>query len=431
MANQSLTQSTARQGYNSRYRSAPLGGATIAGPFATPGFTSPFVQGGGIRTDAMNGGTAANRALMGLTRPTQGGFSAKFDRIGPAGPRIDARAQLSPATGRGLADFYANQAMPSEWDRLQNRAIQQQSWGNASNFSPFPASTTSTPFPSSNPFSGGSSTFGGMSSGGAFPPTPSAFSNINQLQSNIQWREKGGPVQNVQPYIVNEKGMEAYQPKGGKPMLIPGPMQMFIPPKDGKIIPHKKTMEMLHEPMRFNKPEHRQMGGPVQGSNAFPFEPRNPWAAKWAMRRQQQSAPSYEQLYQQGVAAGIDMTNAPQNPAALQRYLALGQRSQAGAREGRAAARRSLADSAPQAGPPSFLEYGTGSVDFGPSTGPGMFANNQGEFLPWSVPEGSWQTTWLQDRTLGQAQERSRRSRRNSRTPQFQEAEFTLEEMIP
>lgn len=420
------------------------------------------MPGGGIKDGANNKGSALNLARSGLTGPSQGGFRASFGRIGPSGPRIDARAQLSPATGRGLADFYANQAMPSEWDRLQNRALQQQSWGQP--FTPLSAPSPIFAPPSANAFSGGSSLFGGMSSGSAFPPSPSAFANINQAQSNIQWRERGGPVGSIQPYIVNEEGVEAYQPKGGKPMLIPGPMQMFIPPKDGKIINHKDTMKMLKKPehrmmggsvlgnaktpaskwipmsnslanpmmsgIRFNAPQARQTGGPVRGFQDY-SQARNPWAVKWAMRNAQQAAaPSYAELYQQGVNAGIDMTNAPQNPFALQRYLAMGQRSQAGAREGRAAARRSLAESAPQAGPPSFLEYGEGSATFSPPTGPGMFANDQGEFLPWSVPAGSWQTTWLQDRILGQAQERSRRSRRNSR-PQFQEADFTLEEMIP
>lgn len=402
------------------------------------------MQGGGIKDGANNKGSALYLARGGFTRPNQGGFNRSFGRIGPSGPRIDARARLSPATGAGLAEFYADQAMPNEWDRLQNRAMQQQSWMGGTSSPPASPATPSA-FPLGNAFTGGSPTFGGMSSGNPFPPSPSTFANLGQLQSNIQWCKKGGPVGEVQPYIVNEEGVEAYQPKGGDPMLIPGPMQMFIPPKDGKIINHRDTLKMMKKPehrmmggkvfggsmtpasnwipmqnslarpmmsgISLKAPQARQTGGPVQGFDGMP-QASNPWAVKWAMRNAQNNQSSYNQLYNQGEMSGIDMTNAPDNPRALARYLALGRRSQAGVQAGRQAARQSLADSAPLPGPPSFLEYGEGSVQFTPQ--PTEFFNDAGQSFPW-VSQDPWQTTWMQDRALTQARSRTARERPNSR----------------
>lgn len=255
---------TQSSGYNFRYRAPARGGSTIAGNWATPGYVSPFVQGGGIRSDAFNSGTAANAALRGISRPTGGGITRSFGGIGPTGPRIDARAQLSPNTGRGLADFYAGQALPSEWDRLQNRALQQQNWLSTQNFPQQIANNRAiAQTNSANAFNGGASTFGGMRSGGSFPVSPNAFTTINTFQDQIQWRKDGGPTKKIQPYIVNEEGVEAYQPKGGDPMLIPGGMQLFIPPKDGKIINHRDTMKMMGNQSGTMPPKPRALGGSV------------------------------------------------------------------------------------------------------------------------------------------------------------------------
>lgn len=237
--------------------------------------------------------------------------------------------------------------------------------------------------------------------------------------------------------IRNSAGMAPFGPLGAGSFLdqsfqrnlrngvIPGPVGTGMQPLG--------LPGVTMQPVQF-----RARGGRVQApqmSNAFPYEPRNPWAAKWAMRQQQ--APSfgggggfgnsYEDLYQQGVSAGIDMTNAPESASALRRYLNLGRRDQSSAASGRAAAQQSLTRSAQEAIPRAqdfnpIEMYGTGSVQFTPQ--PSLFANEQGEFLPWSAPANDpWQTTWMQDRTLSQ--------RRGSRSPTFQEAEFTLEDYLP
>lgn len=123
-------------------------------------------------------------------------------------------------------------------------------------------------------------------------------------EDNIKKEAKGGPVK-VQPYIVNEKGMESYQPKGGDPMLIPGGEQTFFPPVDGKIIPHDKTMEMM---------KHRLAGGPVSaGMGITPLFDgsdedvqkkaidRNHWWKSLSADSQAMYGPASQELYHQGV----------------------------------------------------------------------------------------------------------------------------------
>jgi len=74
---------------------------------------------------------------------------------------------------------------------------------------------------------------------------PNLFPALNPDQNPLfpqdLFKAKGGPVDKIQPYIVGEEGPE-----------------LFIPEVNGKIMPHKKTMEML-------KPQFRRSGGPVQG----------------------------------------------------------------------------------------------------------------------------------------------------------------------
>lgn len=75
----------------------------------------------------------------------------------------------------------------------------------------------------------------------AIPPNETS----DQAYQRIFGRAKGGDVDKVQPYIINEKGTEAFQPKGGSPVPIPGGKQLFIPSQDGKIIPHAETMKLF------------------------------------------------------------------------------------------------------------------------------------------------------------------------------------------
>ncbi len=69
--------------------------------------------------------------------------------------------------------------------------------------------------------------------------------SFEELFGKLLGKAKGGDVDKVQPYIVNEKGTEAFQPDGGKPVPIPGGKQVFIPEQDGKIIPHDKAMKLF------------------------------------------------------------------------------------------------------------------------------------------------------------------------------------------
>lgn len=77
----------------------------------------------------------------------------------------------------------------------------------------------------------------------------------------------GGNEEAVKPYIVNEEGPEAWQPEGGKPQLMPGKEKMVVFPKDGKVIPHGRTMKMLRDG-KLDLPEHRAGGGIVSGAEA-------------------------------------------------------------------------------------------------------------------------------------------------------------------
>lgn len=95
-------------------------------------------------------------------------------------------------------------------------------------------------------------------------------------------KAKGGPVSGVHPYIVNEEGTESFQPDGQKPKLIPGGEHMTTFPKDGKVIPHGRTMRMMKEG-RISIPQHRAEGGdtkatrgPLQHFGLLP--PRSPLA---------------------------------------------------------------------------------------------------------------------------------------------------------
>lgn len=411
----SATTSTARTGYNSRYLSAPRGGATVAGRFATPGYQNPFVQGGGVSSIAANSGSAQNYAMnnfnsYGSTGGVQGGFSSSFGMgggrggrggyggggsmagtfrgtdgtrmaMGPHGPipvggRINARAQLSPNTGRGLSDYYANQVLPGSYDNLQRMQSWQQDWleENSPNLTSLA------------------------------PPgkLDKHFNNFKEMQSKVQWRRRGGPV-SAQPYIVNEEGVEAYQPKGGDPQLIGGPQQVFFPPQDGKIIPHRKTVRMMESGLipgasSLQGPKYRARGGPVAASG---HDPAMQWYMANAQAAQAPRQESYQDLYARGRGLGLNMTNAPKTVRGLRRFLDMGQNTVDGIQEGRAAAQYSL-ENQPQEQevPLRRLRRGeTASVYFGPRTSPGMFSNDAGEQFP-MTSNNPWQTTWPQANIL-------------------------------
>lgn len=70
---------------------------------------------------------------------------------------------------------------------------------------------------------------------------------------------EGGEANAIKPYIVNEKGEEAWKPDGEKPQLIPGKEKMVLFPKDGKVIPHGRTMEMAKRG-QVEMPKHAEKG---------------------------------------------------------------------------------------------------------------------------------------------------------------------------
>ena len=70
---------------------------------------------------------------------------------------------------------------------------------------------------------------------------------------------EGGETNAIKPYIVNEKGEEAWKPDGEKPQLIPGKEKMVLFPKDGKVIPHGRTMEMAKKG-QVEMPKHAEKG---------------------------------------------------------------------------------------------------------------------------------------------------------------------------
>lgn len=91
----------------------------------------------------------------------------------------------------------------------------------------------------------------------------------NQFTPAVTNREHGGPVvkisRMIRPYIVNENGEEMYQPdSGGPPQIIRGGEQVFFPPENGRIIPHKRASRIAME-MNIAPPEHRGKGGDALG----------------------------------------------------------------------------------------------------------------------------------------------------------------------
>lgn len=97
-------------------------------------------------------------------------------------------------------------------------------------------------------------------------PVPIAKTNTGTLPNEDETAAEsyglkdGGEETAVKPYIVNEQGTEAWKPDGGRPQLIQGGEQMVAFPKDGEVIPHEKTMEMVAEG-KIEPPEKLARGG--------------------------------------------------------------------------------------------------------------------------------------------------------------------------
>lgn len=87
---------------------------------------------------------------------------------------------------------------------------------------------------------------------------------VDDALNKVAGLASGGNAEQIQPYIVNEKGEEAWQPKGEEPQLIPGKEKMVLFPKDGKVIPHGRTMQMAKKG-QVKMPENRESGGQTKG----------------------------------------------------------------------------------------------------------------------------------------------------------------------
>lgn len=117
---------------------------------------------------------------------------------------------------------------------------------------------------------------GGQNPGGL--PVKEAMGKLEEFagpapQNYADNKASGGNASPVKPYIVNEKGEEAWQPDGEKPQLMPGKEKMVLFPKDGKVIPHGRTMEMARKG-QVEMPEHAENGVKNRGSE-FPRPQKN------------------------------------------------------------------------------------------------------------------------------------------------------------
>lgn len=83
------------------------------------------------------------------------------------------------------------------------------------------------------------------------------WSKINRSYEPVvpKGLKEGGAADGVKPYIVNEEGEEAFQPKGGQPQLMKGSEKMVAFPRDGKVIPHSRTRQLIAEG-KVKMPEH-------------------------------------------------------------------------------------------------------------------------------------------------------------------------------
>lgn len=450
-----------KQPYNPRYQAPALGGNTILGKFATPGYESPYTQAGHVKFGAMHQGSASNRALQGLSRPLQGGWESAsmggrggrisgyggsqsgagtfrdgsgqrvmYDgsQVRPANlGRINARAGISSATGGGLSTHYLRNALPGRHELLQARMRRDQSLS-PEQMAPDPVNTSL--------------------------PSNWTGDDLKKIQDGIKWRANGGPVKGVQPYIVGDgAGEEMFIPsdKGKSPYLVGQEgAEIFIPESPGRILSTEQTRSRMS---RMGLPVHRQNGGPVypltsMSADQIPINSPifrqgggyvSPYAIQYARGRTiSRSFPDggddnqvYQDLYNKARSLGIDMANAPTTTSGLRRYVAMGRRAQDVARTAQRAVRqvqaKQLEEEAkslntpksvvPRQGGGYTLDVGgrrVGESTFGqPRTQPGRFANRAGEYFPMGssrvsrqIPGGDgWGTeTWQQANALDNAQ---------------------------
>lgn len=100
---------------------------------------------------------------------------------------------------------------------------------------------------------------------------PASNMSVPGITPAIPGRKMGGSESDVHPYIVNEEGMESVLYNGDKmPHLIPGGEHMTTFQRSGRVIPHRRTMQMMQEG-NMMMPEHLEKGGDTQASHrSFP-----------------------------------------------------------------------------------------------------------------------------------------------------------------
>lgn len=437
---------------------------------------------GGVQPQQRGGGGGGGFSGFGRGSSSSGSRSSRqpTSYVGPNGlrykldpstgqPMTDSSGRAVPVRGlskfnsRGLADLIANNAVdekgnflrPNQWQRLQDRT---NAMLGAANLDSTLTPTIQQPqLPAQD---------------GIEPLyDPYGLSNPNSALASLDLEGFAGAAMHGKKhakgdktYLVNEEGTEAFIPDGGAPMLIPGPMRLFKPPTDGRIIPHKKTMEMMGAEPRAN-------GGRVQAPRALTSRPQqymqtpmgrfaignkaaNPYALKWAQGQQMSGrpidSPTFNELLEEGKSLGLDMSQAPRNRAGLEAYIRMGsqrksaydsargavaskkreQEAERKAREDLSVTERLFAIDGPLAGQEivTIKENNPwGAIGYAgtlprPAGQVGMFANDQGRMLPWSVPKGSWEETWKVDNLISDDWE--------ANTRPFLNAGVTLEELI-
>lgn len=332
--------------------------------------------------------------------------------------RINARPSQSRGFG-GLAEFYQNQrnlagaggtnTLPSLRQSTDTEPVAQPE---APRMTPIQGTPVMGMNLGDTALAG---SFRGMHSGSIIDAWDSVNSRSNlaggfiPLSDIAGARKDGGPVDQGSTYLVNEDGMEAFWPFGGIPQLLPGGMSLFSPRLPGQVLPAPVTRRLIEEgevqpPAPAPTPAPRQQ---VRVANADQI---NPYALRHV---QQRSAPGtygagagYGEIFEAAERRGIDMTNAPDNLPALQRYVRMGLRQQDAHRQARAAVAGKIAEqqAASQAGVgPPITRYGTGSRVS--QSGPGLFALESGEMVP------------LQDWRLDNAVEQRVKARANAPEP--------------
>jgi hypothetical protein len=71
---------------------------------------------------------------------------------------------------------------------------------------------------------------------------PEEMAHGGQVKRTASMMSKNLPL-----YRTNEEGVEAFQPKGGEPLLIEGGEQIRTFPTDGKVIPADRTSKLMRQ----------------------------------------------------------------------------------------------------------------------------------------------------------------------------------------